>query len=139
MHRYGYLILGVIGGIALGFNIGRMYGIRTGRQIAETNRQVSMGPKVEVVAAATDISVGTALVRRHLGKMTVFSSSVRNTIRPEDAHLILGRKVLFTIRAREPILWGDIEGRPKTGNQQPVRGDSETRAEDGTASGAPQP
>lgn len=137
MNRYAYLLLGLIVGIALGFSLGRAYGIRTGRLIAERDRQryLSMGPKVEAVAAARDILAGTTLMDLDIGKISVFSSTVRNAVRPEEAKLILGRKVLFQIKARQPILWSDIEGGRKRDNQQPVRGDSGTRAEDGS----PQP
>lgn len=139
MNRYGYLILGVIGGVALGFTFGRAYGIRTGMQIAEERYRLSMAPKVEVVVAVQDIPGGTILRRQHLGKVTVFLSSVRNEVRLEDAHLILGRKLLFAVKDRQAILWADIEGGRETGSQQPARGDSGTRAADGAPSEVSQP
>jgi hypothetical protein len=121
MNRYGYLILGIIGGIALGFIFGRAYGIHTGMQIAEANRRASMGPKVEVIAAAQDIPAGTTLEPRLLGKMTVFSSTVRDQINPEDADHIFGKKIIFKLKKREPMTWQDIEGGDIRTNQQPAR------------------
>lgn len=140
MNRYVYLLLGLIGGIALGFGLGRAYGIRTAQQIAERNRQryEAMGPRVAAVAAARDIPAGATLTDLDLGTLSVFSSTVRSAVRPEEAQLILGRKVLFNIEARRPILWSDIEGGKEGDNQQQDR-DSGARAKDGTSSGLTQP
>jgi pilus assembly protein CpaB len=67
--------------------------------------------QIEVVGAARDIPSGTTLSPEDIGKMKV---SLRNVgdraVRPEQVQLIFGKKIMFNISKKEPILWSDVEG-----------------------------
>ncbi len=66
--------------------------------------------RIEVVLAANDIPSGTVITQSDLVKADRIKSHLRaNTVIVKDAHLILGHKTVFKIKAKDPILWTDIE------------------------------
>ena len=121
MHKYSYLLLGLVGGIALGFLLGRAYGIRTGLQIAKTNLTSQMGERIEVVVAPEEIPAGTILQYKHLAKMSDYAALARNAVLPKEAKALIGRKTRVVIKERQPVFWSDIEGGDIKSNQPPPK------------------
>ncbi len=56
-----------------------------------------------------------------LARDVAIAPPVNADVRPDELQLIIGRKVLFTIKPREPILWADIEGGRKEDQQSAPR------------------
>jgi pilus assembly protein CpaB len=78
---------------------------------AERARIYEGAAQVYVVAARHDIPSGTVIKPTDLGKLKVFKTSVgSHVVTPEEADMLLGRKTLFLIKAREPVFWSHIEG-----------------------------
>lgn len=64
-----------------------------------------------VVAAAREIPSGTRLAPGDLGKLKVPRRNVGDrAVTPDKVQMLYGKNVLFRIKARDPILWSDIEG-----------------------------
>lgn len=64
-----------------------------------------------VVVAKRDIASGTTIKEGDLGKLSVFKVNVGDrAVLPDQADQLLGRKARFSISARSPVLWSDIEG-----------------------------
>jgi len=64
-----------------------------------------------VLAASRDIPSGTVLSKDDVGKLKVPQRNVgERAVLPDQVQMILGKKVLFNIKALEPILWSDVEG-----------------------------
>ncbi|MBL7115502.1 MAG: Flp pilus assembly protein CpaB [Kiritimatiellae bacterium] len=75
------------------------------RDFYEATRQIP------VVAAARDIPSGTRIEQGDLGKIKVPRRNVGDrAVMPEQVKMLYGKKVLFNIKATNPILWSDIEG-----------------------------
>src|SRR3989338_5112845 len=77
---------------------------------AELKRIKEIYKTVPVIAAAQDMPAGTALKRELIGtimqpKKTVTSRNVT----PEQADMIIGRKLQNTVFKNGPILWSDTE------------------------------
>jgi len=67
--------------------------------------------KVKVVIAVHTIPSGTVITKADLGKTDKFKSHIRgNAVTVADVNLILGRKTVFEVKAKDPIFWTDIEG-----------------------------
>jgi pilus assembly protein CpaB len=67
--------------------------------------------KVRVMAAANDIPAGTVIKSKDLGTLFVYKSSVGNqVVIPEDGKMLIGKKTLYRINAKEPIFWSHIDG-----------------------------
>lgn len=83
------------------------------RDALERERQRLMeGARLtHVLGASRDIPSGTVLTKDDVGKLQVSQRNVGNrAILPEQVQMVLGKKVLFNIKALEPILWSDVEG-----------------------------
>jgi pilus assembly protein CpaB len=66
---------------------------------------------IEVIAAASDLPSGTTLRYQDLGTMQMLEASAPDqVVRKEEVNSILGKKTLFQIKARQAVLWSDIEG-----------------------------
>ncbi len=67
--------------------------------------------KIKVICAGHTIPRGTVITMADLAKKDVFKSAVRqDVLMPEDLSLIIGKKSVFEITAKDPIFWSDIEG-----------------------------
>jgi pilus assembly protein CpaB len=67
--------------------------------------------QIKVVCAAHIIPRGTVITLDDIGKKNVFKSSVRqDVLLPEEVNMIIGKKSVFEISAKDPIFWSDIEG-----------------------------
>lgn len=105
------LAISVVTGL-LAFGISRYY---LQHQIAEVQKErerlFKEAETVYVVVAAKDIPSGRPIEKEDIGRMRVFKSAVQErAISVEDAHRLLGRRTLYNIKMRDPILWSDIEG-----------------------------
>ena len=107
MNRYQYLLLGVVGGLALGFIIGRHYGMRMQDQTDRATYEVR--DKVDVLAAGKDLPAGATLVRDDLRKMAVPTESVGDHVLREDVDRIVGRTTRAPIERGQPLRWADIQ------------------------------
>jgi pilus assembly protein CpaB len=104
-------ILSILVGI-LAFVLTSEYLKSRNRELRELEERIYAGArKIYVVAAATDIPAGTTIKPGDIGKLPVFEASAPDrVITEEQASSIIGRKTLFEIPAKKPILWSDIEG-----------------------------
>lgn len=101
------IIIGIIAFLLTGHHLRNKYA----EIEAEKARVYAGARRIAVVVAAEDIPGRTVVRREDLGRMEIFESTAPDrVITPADANLILGRKTLFEIKARKPILWSDIEG-----------------------------
>jgi pilus assembly protein CpaB len=67
--------------------------------------------QIYVVAAARDIPSGWRLAPGDLGKRLVPKMNVgERAVMPDRVQMLYGRKVLFNVKAKDPILWSDVEG-----------------------------
>ncbi len=67
--------------------------------------------QVRVLVAAHDIPSGTRLQQSDLRPEQVFKVNVGDrAVEVRDGLRLLGRRVIFPIRAGNPVLWSDIEG-----------------------------
>lgn len=104
-------IVSVLIGILAFFLTHRFLESEAAKLDAEWEEYNKRTQQIEVVGAARDIPSGTTLSADDIGKMKV---SLRNVgdraVRPEQVQLIFGKKVMFNISKKEPILWSDVEG-----------------------------
>lgn len=76
----------------------------------EKDRIMSDASSIYVVGAAQDLPAGSVIKRTDIGKLQVFRRNVGNrAVLPESAEEIVGKKLLYTINKREPILWSDVD------------------------------
>ena len=74
------------------------------RDFIEATRQIP------VVAAARDMPSGTRIEKGDLVKIKIPRHLGDRAVLPEQVKMLYGKKVLFNIKATNPILWSDIEG-----------------------------
>lgn len=66
---------------------------------------------IPVIVADNDIPGGTKIEKEDLAKLEIPEVSAPDRIiTPDQANMILGKKTVFEVRAKKPILWSDIEG-----------------------------
>jgi len=66
---------------------------------------------IPVVVAKRDIPGGTRIDKDDLRKSEIPEISAPDrVVTPDMANMILGKKTVFDVRAKKPILWYDIEG-----------------------------
>ena len=111
MTKYQYLILGIILGVALGFIIGKNYGMRVQGEIDQIQQS---SHRVEVIAARISLPEGTVLKRADLSVMSVPEAVVSNPIFLNDVDRIIGHKTLNRLDAGQSLHWADIEGQAGT-------------------------
>lgn len=82
------------------------------REIEDMRDRIYAGAaRTRVIAARRDLPAGTTITGDDIGTLEVFSSALRShAVMPQQGEMLLGRKTLFSIGAREPIFWSDIEG-----------------------------
>lgn len=67
--------------------------------------------KISVLAAAEDLPVGTVLKPADIGVLSVPRVSVgQQAILPDDVELLFGKKIVFSLKKRDPLMWTHIEG-----------------------------
>ncbi len=77
---------------------------------SELNRIYRGAEKVDVMGAARDLTAGTTLQGRDLGVISVYKSQLPGqAIPPSDVDMIIGKKILFPIRAKEVILVSQVD------------------------------
>ncbi len=65
---------------------------------------------IRVIAAKQDLPAMTVLTIADLGEIEVFESSVgQNVFRQEDLSSLLGKKLIYPVRKRDPILWTQVD------------------------------
>ena len=65
---------------------------------------------VKVIAARNDLPAMTVLTVDDLGMIDVFRTSVgQNVFYPEDLSSLIGKKLLYPVRAKDPILWTQVD------------------------------
>ncbi len=66
--------------------------------------------KVKVIGAKRDLPAATILTAEDLGFVEVFKANVgQNVFYEEDVDLILGKKLKYSVRARDPVLWSHVD------------------------------
>ena len=76
----------------------------------ERNKLYAGAEKIKVLAAARDLPAGTELQFSDLGQISVFKTAVgENVFRPEDLNTVLNKKLLFSVRRGDPLLWSLIQ------------------------------
>jgi pilus assembly protein CpaB len=82
------------------------------RAIEELRASLYAGARqIAVVAAAHDIPSRTVVKAEDLGQRRISEREAsERVVTIDQANLILGRKTLFEIKERQPILWSEIEG-----------------------------
>ncbi len=67
--------------------------------------------KIDVLAAARDLSVGTVIdPSKDLGKLTVFKSAVgENVCKLDDVDTVRDKKILFPLRKSDPLMWSYVD------------------------------
>lgn len=69
------------------------------------------GERITVIAAARPLAQGTVISMEDIGIKEIEKSSMRNdSIRREDAEMIIGKRIVNSISQNGPLLWSDIEG-----------------------------
>ncbi len=114
-----------IGGVALGLLVGFIVGLYGGCHASRIIRgRTAEHPRssertIQIVCSAQDLPSGHVISRTDLARIQVLESEVSadRLITPDDAPLVLGRKLLFPVRRGQPILWADIEGGPARTNE----------------------
>ncbi len=87
--------------------------LRRERAALEREKQafIERTRQIYVVAAGRDIPSGTTLSKDDVGKLQVSQRNVGDrAVLPEQVAMLYGRKVMFHIKANDPILWSDVEG-----------------------------
>ena len=81
-------------------------------ELARKEKELYEGARaIRVAAAAHDLPGGTTIKSGDVGALKVFKRSVgEQVVTPDQVEMIYGKKTLFTIKAKEPILWSYIEG-----------------------------
>ncbi len=76
----------------------------------ERARLYAGAAKVEILAAARDLPAGTVIRVEDLGRKSVFKTAVgENVFRPADVNTVLDKKVLFSLKAGEPLWWSHVQ------------------------------
>ena len=66
--------------------------------------------KVKVIAASRDLPIGTVIQPEDLGYREVFESTVgENAFRTEDQSKLIGKRLRYTVKARNAILWSHVD------------------------------
>ena len=99
--------------------VGILAGILTHKYILSQEKRVEellqhlreAAAEIQVVGVANDVPTGSTLTKEDLGVIWTSRRSVGDrAVLPKDANLLLGKKVLFAIEKKKPILWTDIAG-----------------------------
>jgi pilus assembly protein CpaB len=103
MKQKGVLIVAVLVGL-LAFWLTHYY-------LRQQRKEIYKGAdRIQILAAARDLSAGTVLEFGDLGERSEFRTAVgENIFRPEDHNLVLNKKLLFSLKAREPLWWTHVD------------------------------
>jgi pilus assembly protein CpaB len=85
------------------------------KELADMKRKMSQGTKlIDVLAAKRDIPSGTVISMEDLAFLQIPDAFVLDdSVRREDANLMVGRKTVFPIKSNDPIMWSKIDdGKP---------------------------
>jgi pilus assembly protein CpaB len=76
----------------------------------ERERLYAGAEQVKVVAAAVDLPAGTVLRNEDIGTVSVYKTAIGNqAIFPDDAAMIIGKRLSLPVNRREPVLWSSVE------------------------------
>ena len=76
----------------------------------ERARLYAGAAKVEILAASRDLPAGTVIKVQDIGKKSVYKTAVgENVFRPVDVNTVLDKKVLFSLKAGEPLWWSHVQ------------------------------
>ena len=104
--------------LAISIAVGLIAFWLTGQYLSSEREKLYRGAeKIEVLAALKDIPAGTDLsTADNIGKKWVYKSAVvENICRVEDGDAIRGKKLLFPLRAGEPLTWAYVEAPERSG------------------------
>ncbi|HMP76969.1 MAG TPA: Flp pilus assembly protein CpaB [Kiritimatiellia bacterium] len=76
----------------------------------ERDKLYAGAEKIQVIAAARDLPAGTMLQFEDLGRRTVYKAAVgENVFRPEDLNTIINKKLQFSLRRNDPLMWSYVQ------------------------------
>jgi pilus assembly protein CpaB len=77
--------------------------------LTRLEQEISGGPKMSVLIAATDLKPGTVLTESLLGVRSMPQAYVgERNISERDARKVVGVRISTRVKANEPILWSDV-------------------------------
>ena len=75
----------------------------------EVARVYEGAEKIKVVVADRDLAAGMTIQAKDLGQKSVFKSQLSGqAILPEEVQMIIGKKLLFSVDAKEPVLLSSV-------------------------------
>lgn len=76
----------------------------------ERDKLYAGAEKITTIAAGKDLPAGTVLKVEDLGTLSVFKSAVGGqAVLPEDLNTILGKKLRYSVRRNDPVLWSSVD------------------------------
>ncbi len=105
------LIISVVVGILAAF-LTRQYLNAKDKEVAKLKADIRSSQRIaSIVVVKRDLPAGTVLQHDDLGLQDFPEGPVRgHAVRREDAHYLLGRKLLRLVERGAPVFWSDIEG-----------------------------
>jgi pilus assembly protein CpaB len=77
---------------------------------SERDRLYAGAEKITVIVAKRDLPAGTVLETGDLALNAVFKKAVgANVFRADDLNLLLNKKLLFSLKRADPVLWSHVE------------------------------
>jgi len=77
---------------------------------SERDKLYAGAEKIQILAAARDLPAGTILKMSDLGHRSEFKTAVgENVFRWEDMQDVLDKRLIFPLKAREPLWWSHVE------------------------------
>jgi len=76
----------------------------------ERERLYAGAAKVKILAAARDLPAGSVLKFQDVGQKSVYRTAVgENVFKPEDVNAVLDKRLLFSLKAGEPLWWSHVQ------------------------------
>jgi len=76
----------------------------------ERERLYAGAAKIKILAAGRDLPAGTVLKFQDVGQKSVYRTSVgENVFKPEDVNAVLDKRLLFSLKAGEPLWWSHVQ------------------------------
>lgn len=112
LNKYIYFGLGIIGGLATGFILGKLYGMQVKTNREDIIQRTLIEDKIHethVLVAKNPIPAGTKLTSELITTVIVSEKILGSAISAQDINMVLGEKVIFDINRGSLIRWADIE------------------------------
>jgi len=110
MKQKTVLIFSLIAGL-VAFLLTRQYFAAKAHQLEKERERLFAGVHmVRVVASLRDLPVNTVLRREDLGEKQSLDHDVsKNTVLPDDAEQIIGKKLKYSIERGNTLFWSDVD------------------------------